>query len=152
MGADAPDLRNRLLALPEVNAKFDLLEAVLLERMRCFEHHRAVSFALREIKHRHTQPVARLVEKIGLSSRRFIQLFTNQVGLTPKVFCRVQRFQQVIREIRGEGEVDLADISLSCGYFDQAHFVHDFRAFSGISPTEYLSRRSVHLNHVPLED
>jgi hypothetical protein len=100
-GAEAETLRSRLLAIPTIEGKFDLLEAVLYERMRCFEHHRAVQFALQEIKQRHTQPVADLVNKIGMSSRRFIQLFSDQVGLTPKLFCRVQRFQQVIHEIRG---------------------------------------------------
>jgi AraC-like DNA-binding protein len=151
-GSYAPTLRDRLLALTSVDARFDLLEASLIERMGCFSHHPAVQFALLEIRHRHRQSVAQLVEKIGLSSRRFIQLFSEQVGLTPKLFCRVQRFQQVIREIRGEGNVELSEVALSCGYFDQAHFIHDFKAFSGISPTEYLDKRTVHLNHVPLED
>ena len=151
-GPEANALRDNLSALPAIEARFDYLEAAMLARMRCFEHHPAVLFALAEIKHRHTQTVAALVAKIGLSSRRFIQLFSEQVGLTPKLFCRVQRFQQVIREMRGAGDVELSEVALSCGYFDQAHFIHDFKAFSGINPTEYLSKRSVHLNHVPLAD
>jgi AraC-like DNA-binding protein len=42
-------------------------------------------------------------------------------------------------------------VALRCGYFDQAHFIHDFKAFSGISPTEYIEKRTMHLNHVPLD-
>lgn len=151
-GDSANTLRARLLELPTIESKFDLLEAALTERMLGFEHHAAVRFALREMGQKHTRSVANLADKIGISSRRFIQLFSNQVGLTPKLFCRVLRFQRVVHGIGGMGEVELADLALDCGYFDQPHFVHDFKAFSGISPTEYLANRTVHLNHVPLPD
>jgi AraC-like DNA-binding protein len=48
-------------------------------------------------------------------------------------------------------EVDWPEVALSCGYFDQAHFIHDFRAFSGINPTTYLRNR-IHGHHVPIQD
>jgi AraC-like DNA-binding protein len=41
---------------------------------------------------------------------------------------------------------------MDCGYFDQAHFIHDFKAFSGMSPTTYLARKTEHLNHVPVAE
>jgi AraC-like DNA-binding protein len=47
-------------------------------------------------------------------------------------------------------QVDWSDAALACGYFDQAHFIHDFRAFSGINPSTYLAQKTEHLNHVPL--
>lgn len=51
--------------------------------------------------------------------------------LSPKLFCRVQRFQEVIKTVEKRRDVDWVDIVLSCGYFDQSHFNHDFREFSG---------------------
>ncbi len=151
-GPSARSLRERLLAIPTVEGQFDLLEAALLERMRTFEYHKTIQFALHQMHQKRTQTISELVDAIGISSRRFIQLFSAQVGLTPKLFCRVLRFQQVVQGIGGTGEVELADLALDCGYFDQAHFVHDFKAFSGISPTEYLANRTMHLNHVPLAE
>jgi AraC-like DNA-binding protein len=90
------------------------------------------------------------VDKAGFSQRRFIQLFDQQVGLTPKLFFRVSRFQRAVLTVHNAGEVDWAGLALDCGYYDQAHFIHDFQAFAGITPTTYLVQRSEHLNHVPL--
>ncbi len=51
-----------------------------------------------------------------------------------------------------EFQIEWAEIALTCGYFDQAHCIHDFRAFSGLNPTAYLTHRGEHRNHVPLGD
>jgi AraC-like DNA-binding protein len=96
--------------------------------------------------------VGSVTEDIGLSPKRFIQVFQDEVGLKPKLFCRVRRFQQVLHAISLGQEIDWADVAIDCGYFDQAHFIHDFRAFSGLNPSEYVARRTEHLNHVPLVD
>jgi AraC-like DNA-binding protein len=151
-GPQANSLRDRILEAPTVEEKFDVLERALLERMLSFEHHKSVEFALQEMHGRRPQTVSALVQKIGISSRRFIQIFSNQVGLTPKLFCRVLRFQRVVQQISSTDNLELADLALECGYFDQPHFIHDFKGFSGISPTEYLANRTMHLNHVPLAD
>jgi AraC-like DNA-binding protein len=47
-------------------------------------------------------------------------------------------------------DVDWTDIAVACGYFDQAHFIHDFRDFSGFTPEEYFALKGSDLNHVPL--
>lgn len=76
--------------------------------------------------------------------------FARGVGMTPKLFCRVWRFQRVLRAVHHRDAVDWTEVALACGYFDQPHLIHDFREFSGLSPTEYLAARTEHLNHVPM--
>jgi len=148
-GRAAAEMRERLLASPTPECKFRTLEACLLEQLaRPLERHPAVGFGIQEL--RGSGPVARVVDKVGLSQRRFIQLFDTQVGLTPKVFGRVSRFQRVVHTVHKADEVDWAGVALDCGYYDQAHFIHDFQAFAGITPTAYLQQRTQHLNHVPL--
>jgi AraC-like DNA-binding protein len=94
--------------------------------------------------------VAQVTDCVGLSARRFIELFHRQVGLTPKTFSRVRRFQRVLRAVHGRREIDWAQVALENGYYDQAHFIHDFQGFSGSTPSAYSSLAGPHLNHVPL--
>jgi AraC-like DNA-binding protein len=148
----ARELRERLLATQTIDAMFVLATQYLLTRLvRPLELHPAVRFARRQFCTRpHQIRVASVLGQIGLSQRRFIQIFHEQVGLTPKAFCRVQRFQRILATVHGEREVDWPDVALCCGYYDQAHFIHDFREFSGLTPTQYLARATEHLNHVPI--
>jgi AraC-like DNA-binding protein len=149
-GTAAAELRDRLLATPTPLGKFCVLEACLLEQLaKPLERHPAVRFGIQQLG-RERRPVAQVVNKVGFSQRRFIQLFDQQVGLTPKLFCRVSRFQRVVQTAHGAGEIDWADLALDCGYYDQAHFIHDFQSFAGITPATYLLQRTRHLNHVPL--
>jgi AraC-like DNA-binding protein len=151
----ASDLREQLLAACSPQAKFKILERTFLGRINSLLEptHSAVSFAVENFRQRPQRPISSVTDQIGLSDRRFIQLFSQQVGLTPKLFCRVQRFQQVLRNITtlaAGSVIDWPQIALTCGYFDQAHFIHDFRAFSGINPTTYLANKTQFQNHVAL--
>jgi len=153
-GRDAKDLRERLLEAPTADAKFGVLEQYLWKRVaKPLERHPAVGFALREFQGATgARTVADVSGQIGFSARHFIQVFADEVGMTPKLFCRVQRFQETVRRIGMGQRVDWAGMALDCGYFDQAHFIHDFRAFSGLSPSAYAAQRTGHLNHVPILD
>ena len=153
-GALAAEVRERLLGAKTVEAKLRVIEAALLTVAGgALERHPAVAYALREFAGApHERRVSDVTDKIGLSARRFIEVFRNEVGLAPKLFCRVRRFQKVLPLIQRGKEIDWAEIALSCGYFDQAHFNHDFRAFSGINPSTYLAVHTPHLNHIPLAE
>ena len=153
-GLEARHIREQLLAAPTPEDKFAILEKALLARLgRTPEPHAAVLHALRCIDSApHLQTIASLTERLGLRPKRFIQLFTQQVGLTPKLYCRVQRFQRVIGMVGRHKQVDWADVAAGCGYYDQAHFIRDFRAFSGLNPGAYLGQRGEYHNHVPMRD
>ena len=89
---------------------------------------------------------------MGISHKHFIAQFRAVVGLTPKRFCRIRRFQQVLAEVEARQAVKWADLACACGYYDQAHFVHDFQGFSGLNPSAYLTQRGEYLNFVPMPD
>jgi AraC-like DNA-binding protein len=142
-GRAAGTIRERLLGAASIDAMFIVLEDALLDRLvRPLELHPAIGWA----------PGTNLPGAArGLSQRRFIELFREQVGLTPKAFCRVRRFQRVLEGVHRRGRVDWAQVSLAGGYYDQAHFIHDFQGFSGMTPAAYLERATEHMNHVPME-
>jgi AraC-like DNA-binding protein len=153
-GRTAHTLRERLLEDRRPAARLRILERFLLDRVvRPFAPHPAVDFALRELQATVTgaASVAEVTDRTGLSQRRFIELFTGQVGLTPKVYFRLRRFQQALRRLETRTADDLASLALDCGYYDQAHFNHDFKAFSGLSPTAFLAQWAGRPNHVPLQ-
>ena len=113
--------------------------------------HPAVAFALREFRTvPHAWTIAQTTKQLGISHRHFIKVFGEEVGLTPKAFCRIRRFQEVLRLTEGDHRVKWAELALSCGYFDQAHLIGDFQAFSGLTPSAYLALRGGRPNHVPL--
>ncbi|MBT9330688.1 helix-turn-helix domain-containing protein [Paracidobacterium acidisoli] len=148
----ANDLREQLLAAPNLDVIFALMERCLLEQLlRPPELHPAVHYARALFcREPHATTVSRVMDKTGLSQRRFIEIFRNQIGITPKAFCRVRRFQRVLETVHRVRQIDWTEVALNCGYYDQPHFIHDFQAFSGFTPTAYHARATEHLNHVPI--
>jgi len=145
-------VREQLLAAKTPEERLRVLERALwLAAGGTLGRHPAVAFALNAFGGAPgVRTIAEVTQQIGLSARRFIEVFHKEVGLTPKLFCRVRRFQKVLPHIQRGRAVDWAQIALDCGYYDQAHFIHDFQAFSGINPSAYLAACTPHLNHVPM--
>ncbi len=79
-----------------------------------------------------------LVSAVGLTPRTMQRLFLHQVGISPKLLCRIMRFQRVFSAWRADPS-SLARVALACGYFDQSHLVRDFRDFSGAPPAGFLA-------------
>jgi AraC-like DNA-binding protein len=142
-GRDAASFRDRLWEEKTADKRFTLLEETLLTRARGrFDRHAAVRYALLLFDRSNgMRPLGDVFQRIGLSPRRFSELFRSEVGLSPKAFCRIRRFNEVLRRIERLTDVYWADVAVSCGYFDQAHFNHDFRAFAGLTPSAYLRDR-----------
>jgi AraC-like DNA-binding protein len=149
-GASGASLRDRLWEVTTPRQRFRIVEGALLASRRDrLAPHRAVRYALAAFDgSTGAGRVDEVVARIGISSRRFADVFRSEVGLSPKAFCRIRRFNEVLTRIERRSEVDWADVALSCGYFDQAHFNHDFRAFSGLSPSGYLRDRISRLHVV----
>jgi AraC-like DNA-binding protein len=142
-------LRQRLLESASIDSTLDALEAVLHEIWRPPGLHPAVNFALAAFDRAPlTTSIAAVTDAIGLSAKRFIERFKFEVGLTPKRYCRIRRFQRALALSHRGRHVDWTRVALDCGYFDQAHFIHDFRSFAGLTPTGYQSARTSFQNHV----
>ncbi|HMV50418.1 MAG TPA: AraC family transcriptional regulator [Blastocatellia bacterium] len=118
--------------LPE---KIRRIQSVLLNRLRaCQEQGASLQRAIAQIVHSGGQTsVDALANDLGLSGRQLERRFLREVGLGPKLLCRILRFQQVFRAVeRADGK--WAQVAADCGYYDQAHLIRDFRQFAGQTP------------------
>jgi len=150
-GRRAGELRERLCeASPE--RRFEVLEQALVARLsRPPGRHAAVALALGHLE-RNAASVGELAARANLSHRRFIELFAAEIGMTPKLFGRVRRFQGALALARRATSADWAGLALACGYCDQSHMIREFVAFSGFSPADLHRHRDdrVKENHVAL--
>ena len=141
-GPAAGRLRERLCEARTSVERFQLLHEALLTRL-CYgiEQHYAVSTALEFFRqNRIGSRVRETAKYLGLSQRRFIQVFKAEVGMTPKLFSRIQRFQQIRGFIQQTPSPNWADLAVDLGYFDQSHLIREFVEFTGFSPNDYLNR------------
>ena len=116
------------------------LEAALLKLEKGVED-RVVDEAVRQLADPLlgvARDVGKLAARLGVSSRQLARRFKARVGLSPKRFARIQRFQRVFQTI-GEDGAGWADAAIACGYYDQAHLIRDFRDFSGAAPSALLA-------------
>ena len=148
LGAEINELRDRLGEKTTDDARFDLLEEWLLRRQRT-PPTPAVTHVLRVIQQgAQAVRIGRIAGEIGISHKHLLREFDRCVGLTPKTFARVCAFQRVIQSVGHKTQVEWADTAANCGYCDQAHLIREFRAFSGLTPTDYLVKRSPFLNYL----
>jgi AraC-like DNA-binding protein len=150
------ELREQLLATKSIGRMFQLLEDFLLRQagdsLRADSAARCVEYAVSSIIHKPTlRRLQQLSEEIGYSQKHFIALFKQQVGISPKQYLKIMRFQKVIRAVEQNESISWSDIALESGYYDQAHFIHDFKRFSGFTPNEYRKRKADTLNYIPVQ-
>jgi transcriptional regulator GlxA family with amidase domain len=148
-GPSAVEARERLSEAGGLQRKLDVFEALLAARLPTVRGlHPAVAQALERFTT--TADVRQAVKESGYSHRRFIALFQRGLGLTPKLYCRVLRFQEALEQVAAHTAASLVEVALDVGYSDQAHFNREFREFAGVSPGEYRELAPAFPHHVPI--
>lgn len=117
-----------------------LIEQALLDRLQQsgFRPGPVHSLLTRISQTEGSLPLAKLLREIPLSQRQLERQFKLLVGLSPKQYSRVQRVGRARWLLKQTEKVSLLDVAFSSGYFDQAHFNHDFKAVLGLTPGQYL--------------
>jgi AraC-like DNA-binding protein len=158
-GGQARTLRDHLREVSSPQERLRCLEQFLLANFlprilqSRFDLHPAVEFALYRFGQTPTVwSVTEVARNTGWSHRRFSQIFREQVGFAPKTWCRIARFQRAVQQVRAGREIPWAEVAVECGFYDQAHFANEFRAFSGIDLSTYTTMRSqLWANHVRVD-
>jgi AraC-like DNA-binding protein len=162
-------LRDRLLEAPDIEGKLAAVDAWLAARLRgrC-ETNPVVDYLASRLFAPAGIRIRDVVDELGYSQRHVLNLFRSRVGLTPKQYSRIRRFQQLLRATVDRSgaaedpatfplasptlaEPDWGELALTHGYYDQAHMIHDFREFSGLTPGAYLTAYRGLDNYLPMD-
>jgi AraC-like DNA-binding protein len=147
-GSAARSLREQLMAASTPLARVRILEAALLARVRrSLEPSPALRMSLAAFEECDLASVAEVNRRTGLSPKRLLALFREEIGLSPKTYWRVRRFRAALDQL-DQGLTRGATLAHQHGYFDQAHFLREFRALAGSTVSEYLAARVVGTDHV----
>ncbi len=148
-GDRAIELRERLCVARSTSERFRILERALIGRLPDAPHrHSAIATAVRDLD-RPGVTVWKIAEELQLSRRRFIEIFTRDVGMAPKRYARVRRFQRALSLAMTS---PWAQLALECGYYDQAHLCREWAELTGLSPSDLVALRAIRVkeNHVAL--
>ncbi len=134
--SNVEDIVSQLSEAPSAEEQLRLAEDVLLKRLsRVRGMHPAIAQALKDFSG--ASDIRNTVKQSGYSHRRFIALFKEAVGQTPKTYARILRFKEAVHLLAEDSNISLANLSLQAGYSDQPHLNREFRRLSGMTPQQY---------------
>ena len=138
-GADARRLAEQLHDAGDWESRFGLLDRLFIRRFAVApDPSPGVTRAWQRLCARGGNgEIASLAAEVGWSRKHLAARFREEVGLSPKTVARVLRFDRVVSMLKEPGPC-MADVSAACGYFDQPHFIHEFRALAGSTPREFV--------------
>lgn len=134
-------LRNTTSITKALRLLLDWLAERLCNRLPR-QRDRYLNHACRRITATHGHlDVGMLCRELGISNRYLDRLFQERTGISPKYLARIVRFQSALNLLMPERKTTLSEAALAAGYFDQSHFIRDFRAFTGLAPSAFLRER-----------
>jgi AraC-like DNA-binding protein len=142
LGREGSLLEEQVMTAAGHEERVRLVSRFLLSQLRLREEHPTVAhMALRHIlQHKGQLNVEELASEICLSTRQFERKFKEHCGFSPKLYTRIIRFQHALTAY-GHQHKSLTEIGYDCGYYDQSHFIREFKAFSGYHPRAYFAGR-----------
>lgn len=109
-----------------------------------------IDFLVQELSLPEIKPIQELIKQTGYSHKHVLTLFERYVGMTPKHFARVAKFQQVLAAIEQKRNFAWSSLAYEYGFYDQSHFINEFKYFSGINPEQYMVEKIDTYNYLPV--
>jgi AraC-like DNA-binding protein len=156
-GPETGRLLDRLGEETSARKRFAILEASLKDiwRERDGKYRRVPAVVEHVLRTFHATPtmktIADVSREVGWSRRWLTRSFAESVGMVPKKYCRLLRFQHVARQVESGRCINWAELAIASGFCDQAHLAHEFRAFSGLTPEGFLRAQRPFANHVRID-
>lgn len=133
------ELEDKLFNSPNNRQRITLLENFLIKRLIHNNEFERVEHALKIIENSKGQIKAQdIAHEVCLGIKQFERTFSKYVGINPKKYASIVRFQNVIQIKRKHKNSSMFQLAFDNGYCDHAHFIHDFKSFTGLSPKEFF--------------
>lgn len=142
LGHPVKTLHSRLMEVRELSKRIDLIENFLLSRLSAVEKRpekiAMVGHMVQDMrKNAFTETMEVVASRYNITPRYLQKLFLQYTGIPPKLYGKINRFKQSLRLISNK-ENSLTSIAYDCGYFDQSHFIREFKSFTGLTPSAYF--------------
>jgi len=149
-GKETALLYSKLLEAESLDRRIELLDEFLLKRLSFsankFSRLRLVNSIMHDLsKDDFFENIHSVASRYGISSRYLQKIFLDYSGLTPNLFSKIARFQKSLHLVAGN-DLSLTTIAHQCGYFDQSHFIKDFKFFTGSTPSRFSPESSTDLS------
>lgn len=142
LGKEIINIRYQIKSMLSPGEKFEYCKKWLLgiyDNYKCPDPHvTAVTSKIINDSQFFQTSLKELIHDGPYSHKHFLELFKKSVGLTPKYFHRITRFNEILNAIHKKERIFFSRISMECGYFDQSHFIKEFKHFSGFNPKEFI--------------
>lgn len=139
-GAAGVAVSDRVLTAPSTAERVSLVSSFFVSRLRALDS--PVLYAIRSLVDSDGRAdLGYLSDQCFRSRRQFERMFLAHAGFSPRLFARLSRFHGALGRY-GDSSLSLTGLAYELGYYDQAHFIHEFKAFSGHTPGEYFSGRA----------
>jgi AraC-like DNA-binding protein len=145
-GAEAEELTSQLFETDNAQLNVACIERFLTKRLRADYDTRQTLQLISLVKDYESLPTVKsLSEKTGIHYKKLERVFARYTGYNPKNFSRVIRFYKALQQMK-KAPASLTDVGLDSGYYDQPHFIRDFKAFTGKSPTQFHAENTTIAN------
>jgi len=139
-------LHSMLMEAASLNKRIEIIEAYLLQRLSNFQPKFSkidlVADVMNEMKRDDFfDNIQNVASRYGFSSRYLQKIFLQYTGLTPKLYSKINRFHNSLQLI-AKNDASLTSIAYECNYFDQSHFIREFKSFTGINPSAFNTETS----------
>jgi len=146
MGKEIEDLYAMLQEARTITKRLELIENFLLGRLSLFARRNEKTLLVKLVMNEMTRDdffdnIENVAARYGITSRYLQKIFLQYTGLTPKLYSKINRFQKSLVLV-GRGDLSLTAIAYQSGYFDQSHFIREFRLFTGMKPSGFDGENS----------
>lgn len=141
VGNGVLELHEQLQEAPSSSEQVTLADAFLIRRLQAqpktSEKIRLIKTVMAEMTQKDFfDNISNVADRFGITSRYLQKVFVQYTGMTPKLYAKINRFQNAVVML-DKNKLSLTEIAYACGYFDQSHFIREFKTFTGITPSRF---------------